>query len=157
MTFNVRSRLATALTLGVLLAACGDDTPATPTPSPTPTPTPPPQVLSYQPLWELDNNFYVVEEFAIPGPGEITATVDWQSGSNNVDVFLSKAPCSAKQFFGKDKRCKIYDKDEGPNRKPAVAHFTAGAEHVGGARIWVLNLGPSAEKGSFLIERQLPQ
>jgi hypothetical protein len=157
MTLSVRSRFAAALALGALLPACGDDTPATPTPSPTPTPTPAPQVLSYQPVWELENNFYIVEEFSIPGEGEITATVDWQSGSNNVDVFLTKAPCSAKQFFGKDRRCTVYDKDEGPSRKPAVARFTAGPSHVGGARIWVVNNGPAAERGSFLIERQTAQ
>jgi hypothetical protein len=155
MTFSVRSRSAAALALAALLAACNDDTaPATPTPSPTPTPTPAPQVLSYQPLWELGSQFYISEQFVIPGPGEITARADWESGSNNVDVFVTSAPCSARQFFGNDKKCRIYDKDETDGNKPAVATFRAGSTHVGSAKIWVLNHGPSAEKGHFIVERQ---
>ena len=157
MTFSAHSRLAATLAAGLLLQACGDDTPATPTPSPTPTPAPPAQVLSYQPVWELDSQFYIVEEFAIPAEGVITATVDWQSDSNNVDVYVTKAPCSAQEFFRGDKQCRIYDKDDAPSRKPAVATFTAEVGHIGGARIWVMNHGPSSEKGSFIIERQLPQ
>jgi hypothetical protein len=156
MTFNVRWRWAGVLALGTLLTGCGDDTPAAPAPSPTPTPTPPTQVLSYQPVWELPRDFFIVEDFAIPGPGEITATVDWQSQNNNVDVVLTKAPCSIEQFFIR-KKCPIYDQDTGPNRKPAVATFMAEASHQGPARIWVINKGPGAEKGSFIIEREVPQ
>ena len=157
MTFSARLRLATVLAAGTMLQACGDDSPATPTPSPTPTPTPAPQVISYQPVWELDSQFYIVQEFVIPAEGVITATVDWQSDNNNVDVYVTKAPCSAQEFFRGDKQCKIYDKDDAPSRKPAIATFTAEAGHVGGARIWVLNQGPNAERGSFLIEHQPPQ
>jgi hypothetical protein len=157
MTFSARLRLATALAAGTLLQACGDDSPATPTPSPTPTPAPPALVLSYQPVWELDSQYYIVEEFAIPAEGVITATVDWQSSDNNVDVVVTKAPCSAQEFFRGDRQCRIYGRDEALARKPAVATFTADASMVGGARIWVLNKGPRSERGSFLIEHQPPQ
>lgn len=158
MTSIVRLRIAGALALAVALPGCGgSDAPATPTPSPTPVPTPPPQVISYLPDWELPSGFFIVDDFAVPGPGMVTATVDWRSASNNVDVYLTQAPCSIAQFFSGDRKCRIWAKDEKPNAKPAVASVEAGPDHVGGARIFIINKGPGAERGSYIVELERPQ
>jgi len=154
MTFSVQyHRLAAVLAVAAALSGCGgNDAPATPTPSPTPTPTPPPQVISYQPVWELPSGFYIVDNFSIPSPGTVTATVDWQSTRNNVDAYVTNAACTPKEFFDNGRKCRFYDRDEKPAAKPTVLSFEAGQDHVGGARIYIINRGPDAEKGSFMIE-----
>lgn len=156
MTLTVRYRLAMALAMAAALPGCGGDAPATPTPSPTPTPTPAPVVISYQPVWELASGFYIVDDFTIPSAGMVTATVDWQAGTNNVDVYLTRAGCKPVEFFANSRKCNIYDRDERPNAKPAVASFEATAA-VPAARIFIINKGPAAEKGSFIIELQRTQ
>jgi len=156
MTLTVRYRLAAMIAVATALSGCGNDAPATPTPSPTPTPTPPPQVISYQPVWELPDDFYIVDQFAIPATGTVTATVDWQSGSNNVDAYITNAACTPAMFFARDRRCRFYDKDERPSAKPSVLRFEAGQDRVGAARIYIINKGPAAERGSFIIELSRP-
>lgn len=158
MTLTVCFRRVGAAALALALAGCGgDDAPATPTPSPTPTPTPPPQVISYLPVWELPSGFYVVDDFTIPSAGTVTATVDWESGSNNVDVYITRHPCLPANFFGTGRACRIYDEDERPNAKPAVVSFDAGPGEIGVARIFIVNKGPAPEKGSYIIELQSAQ
>jgi hypothetical protein len=155
MTLTAYLRWTGAAALALAVGGCGDDnTPATPTPSPTPTPTPPPQVISYQPVWDIPSGFYIADDFAIPATGTVTATVDWESGSNNVDLYITRHPCLPANFFGTGRGCRIYEQDERPNAKPAVVSFEAGPNEVGAARIFIVNRGPAPEKGSFIIELQ---
>lgn len=158
MTLTDYRRWAGAAALTVALTGCGSDSvPVAPTPSPTPNPTPPPRVISYQPVWELPSGFYIADDFSIPSAGTVTATVDWQSGSNNVDVYITRNPCLPSIFFSSGRGCRVYDSDERPNAKPAVATFAAGPGDVGPARIFIVNKGPADEKGSFIIELQTAQ
>jgi hypothetical protein len=155
MTLTFSRRWAGAAALAIALTGCGGDSaPVAPTPSPTPTRTPAPRVLSYQPVWELPSGFYIADDFSIPSAGTVTATVDWQSGSNNVDVYITRHPCTPAIFFSGGKTCRILDRDDRPNAKPAVASFEAKAGDVGPARIFIVNKGPADEQGSFIIELQ---
>jgi hypothetical protein len=148
-------RLLVAVALIVWLPACGSDTIPPPPPPPTPTALPPFEIFraNFPPLDPGDG---ASGDFSIPSAGTVTVQMDWTFASNRMFIWVfAGLTCEDFGAFlvnGSAPGCTVLGQDLDPNTKPA--RFTFNATAGGGARVFVLNGGPTGESGNVLITLQ---
>lgn len=149
-------RLAAALALLSVLPSCGGgSTGPNPPPAATPTPSLAPFVIFQSTFPPLDPGDIAFGDFTISAPGAVRATMDWTFPSNQVFLFVfSGTTCTPEDFVtfittGPVGACTLLASDLDPSTKPAVATFNATA--ASGARVVVLNLGPTGESGTVQV------
>jgi hypothetical protein len=140
------------------LPACGSGDIVPPPPA-TPTPTPLPPFVIFQAAFPpLDVGHFVLADFTIGDRGTVRATMDWTFPSNRMYLFIMAGlTCTDQDFItylrtGTAATCTVLGSDEDPNTKPASITFNV--TQPTGARVFVLNLGPTGESGFVNITLQ---
>jgi hypothetical protein len=149
-------RLTAVLALLAILPSCGGgSTGPNPPPAATPTPSLAPFVIFQSAFPPLDPGDFAYGDFTISAPGTVRATMDWTFPSNQMFLFVfSGTTCTEQDFItfintGPVGACTMLASDLEPATKPGLATFNATA--AGGARVVVLNLGPTGESGTVQI------
>jgi len=143
-----RLALAQAVTLALMLGACGSD-PVKPDDPPTP-PPPPPEVRTL--LMEgsysgLKDRVLLAVPFNTDAAGSIEAKVDWTFASNDVDIYLVRGSCTLEQF--QTAACPFVVNSDRSTAKPEK--ITATSQTAGSYTLYIGNWGPAEESVSFQI------
>jgi hypothetical protein len=98
--------------------------------------------------WALEPLDAVALDLTITGAGSGTldATVEWTFASDDVDIYVTAAACTAEMLAGA--RCAYKTKADSATAKPERVSFSvsAGETH----RFWIVNFGPQRESGTFV-------
>lgn len=81
--------------------------------------------------------------------GTLTATADWTSPSNDLDLYVTETSCAdatATDLFAG--RCPFLARSTATNSKPEVVQANV---TPGNLRIWVANFGPGTESGTLAV------
>jgi hypothetical protein len=150
-------RRALGLLLAALLPSCGGSSTG-PERVPTPVPTLQPFVVFDVVFTDLVPGEMGMGEFTLSAPGAVRAEMDWTSASNQMYLFvMAGLTCGFDEFevyltSGSSPQCALLGSDTDPATKPAVITFANST--ATGARVFVLNLGPTAEAGTIRITLQ---
>ena len=157
MTSRSVGRLALGLVLLVGLSACGGSTGPDPV-TPTPMPSLARFVLLQGPWPALDPGDFALADITFSTPGVGQATLNWTFASNRVSVVIfSGLTCTQDDFVafitnGSAAACTPLGSTLASTTKPAVVTFNIAQAQ--GARVYVVNFGPTAESGTLLLTLQ---
>jgi hypothetical protein len=150
-----RKAVGALLVLVVGLYGCGGGGGSTPTPVSTPTPrtrsvlgtfsfslvgVPTAQSVGFA----FD---FLGQTVTLGSAGDLDAVVDWTFASNNVNLYLTSDTCTDAQF--KVVACAILRSTESASGKPKTLQMPGLAS--GNYKVWVVNLGNTAESGSVQV------
>jgi hypothetical protein len=90
---------------------------------------------------------FLDRDVVLSAAGDLDAVVNWTFASNNVNLYLTSTSCSETQFAVV--QCTILRSTEGQGGKPRT--LTASGLSAGTYRVWVVNLGNTAESGSVEV------
>ena len=153
-------RLALGLVLAALLPSCGGGTGPDPVSTPVPTPTLAPFVLLQSTFPPLDPGEIAIGDFTISAPGTLRATLEWTFATNRMGLIIfSGTTCTVDDFtdlieqnLSASAACTPLGANINPSVKPAV--ITINVTQPQGARVDIVNLGPTGESGTILITLQ---
>jgi hypothetical protein len=142
-----------AMTGLVLLGACNggggggnNPTPVTQPPQPTTS-----TILTGQ-FVGIPSQALGTFDFASPTTGTVTATATWTSGGNDVDIYVVAGnACTTTNTFGRPTgaNCTILCDDDRVGGNTATCNLQATTS--GQARLFIVNLGPGTESGTYSV------
>lgn len=134
--------LAACAVLALGLAACGSDNGITPdTTTQTVTTALPTQNFARIGVGEV-----AFAEVTINGTGVLTSTADWTFATNDLDIIVTTATCTAQTALEINQRCSIVGVTTAVTTKPE--RLTVDVIR-GNYRVWVVNFGPGTESGTL--------
>lgn len=140
---------AALLALGIL--GCGGDSGTSSTPTSTATPAPTTTVISTGTFVGLGANRFQTFDFASPASGTVVASLAWTFAANDVDLYVvSGNTCNTTNTIGTPTGagCTILCQDIRVGGTTATCNLNATS---GNARLFIVNLGPGGESGTYQV------